>query len=390
MKRRKFLNGLVFGGAAATVAACAAAPQAPQANQPTQGAAQGNQAAPQAQAPAQGSDLPQLDWQMPTSWTPAIEVVLGGATRFANRVTELTGGRFRITAVPAGQIVPGLQVYEAIENGTVNIGHTASFYWVGRDPAWGIGTGLPFGLTTAQNVAWLYQPDARALLDEFYAEQGIVALPAGNTTQQMGGWFKKEVNTPDDLQGLKMRIPGIGGQVMQKLGVVPQQLAGGEIFQALSTGTIDAAEFIGPVEEAQLGFNKAAEFYMYPGWWEPSANLDVFINKAEWDKMPELYKSVVRAAAAEANVTMIAEYDARNQAALKSLVESGTKLKPFSPEILKAAQTAAFELYEENSSSSPAFKKLYDNWKTFRSEIYTWHGTNEFAFIDFVYNNPVA
>jgi TRAP-type mannitol/chloroaromatic compound transport system substrate-binding protein len=390
MQRRKFLRGVAAGGAALTLAACGGAAQAPQ--QPAAQAPAGEAAATTApaQAPAQGTDMPAMTWDMPTSWGPSIPVVFSACQRFAARVGEMTGGRLTINAAEAGKIVPGLQVYEAIENGTAFIGHTASFYWVGRDPAWGIPTALPFGLTTQQSNAWYYYGGGKALYDEFFAENGIVYLPAGNTTQQMGGWFKKEVNAVSDLQGLKMRIPGIGGQVMTRLGVTTQQIAGGEIFQALSAGTVDAAEFIGPVEEEKLGFQNAAEYYMYPGWWEPAAVLSVFVSKAEWDKLPALYQQAITVAAAEANVTMVAQYDAENMAALRRLQEGGTQLKPFSQEIMQAAQTAAFELYAENSASSPAFKKMYEPWLTFRNEVYNWHGLNEYAFMNFVYNNPVG
>lgn len=390
MKRRDFLRGAAAGLAGmsiATLTACAA-PAPSQTSQPgtTDATADAN-SAPQAQAPAQGSDMPAIQWQMPTSWTASIPVLLGAAEFFAKRVGELTGGRLQITAAPGGQIVPGLQVYEAIENGTAPIGHTASFYWVGRDPAWAIGTTLPFGLTTVQQNAWLEFGGGNEAMDEFYAEQGIVAFAAGNTTNQSGGWFKREINTVGDLQGLKMRIPGLGGEVMARLGVSTQQLAGGEIFQALSTGTIDAAEFTNPVDEEMLGFNQAADFYYMPSWWEPGATLHVFINRSEYEQLPDLYKFAIQAAAHEADRRSIAQYDAENAAALKRLIDGGTQLRFYSDEIMAAAQTAAFELYGELSSSSPAFGRIYNGWRTFRDSVYSWHQTNEFRFMNFVYNN---
>jgi TRAP-type mannitol/chloroaromatic compound transport system substrate-binding protein len=390
MKRRDFLRGAAAGIAglsAAALTACAA-PSAAPTTQP--GAASGDANAPAAQAPAQSSGLPAIEWQMPTSWTASIPVLLGAAEFFAKRVSELTEGRMRITAAPGGQIVPGLQVYEAIENGTAPIGHTASFYWVGRDPAWAIGTTLPFGLTTAQQNAWLEIGGGNELMDEFYAEQGIVAFAAGNTTTQSGGWFKREINSVSDLNGLKMRIPGLGGQVMSRLGVSTQQLAGGEIFQALSTGTIDAAEFTNPVDEEKLGFNQAADFYYMPSWWEPGATLHVFINRSEYERLPDLYKFAVQAAAHEADRRSIAQYDAENAAALKRLVDGGTQLRFYTDEIMTAAQRAAFELYDELSSQSPAFAKIYAQWRTFRADVYDWHKTNEYRFMNFTYNNMMV
>lgn len=390
MKRRDFLRGAAAGIAglsAAALTACAAPSAAPTA-QP--GAASGDANAPAAQAPAQSSGLPAIEWQMPTSWTASIPVLLGAAEFFAKRVSELTEGRMRITAAPGGQIVPGLQVYEAIENGTAPIGHTASFYWVGRDPAWAIGTTLPFGLTTVQQNAWLEIGGGNELMDEFYAEQGIVAFAAGNTTNQSGGWFKREINSVSDLNGLKMRIPGLGGQVMSRLGVSTQQLAGGEIFQALSTGTIDAAEFTNPVDEEKLGFNQAADFYYMPSWWEPGATLHVFINRSEYENLPDLYKFAIQAAAHEADRRSIAQYDAENAAALKRLVDGGTQLRFYSDEIMAAAQSASFELYDELSSQSPAFAKIYTQWRAFRASVYDWHKTNEYRFMNFVYNNMMV
>lgn len=390
MKRRQFLRGAAAGLAglsAAALTACAAPAVSPTAEPNT---AANAPTGPAAQAPAQASSLPTITWQMPTSWTASIPVLLGAAEFFAKRVGELTEGRFQITAAPAGQIVPGLQILEAIENGTAPIGHTASFYWVGRDPAWAIGTTLPFGLTTAQQNAWLEFGGGNQLMDEFYAEQGIWAVPAGNTTNQSGGWFKREINTVSDLQGLKMRIPGLGGQVMAKLGVSTQQLAGGEIFQALSTGTIDAAEFTNPVDEEKMGFNKAADFYYMPSWWEPGATLHVMINRSEYEKLPAQYKAAIQAAAHDADRRSIAQYDAENAAALKRLVEGGTQLRFYSDEIMAAAQSAAFELYGELSSQSPAFSKIFTEWRKFREDVYSWHETNEYRFMNFVYNNRAA
>jgi TRAP-type mannitol/chloroaromatic compound transport system substrate-binding protein len=382
VERRRFLRAAatgVAGVSAVGLAACGqAAPNATTNN--TAGAA----------APAQSSGLPAIQWQMPTSWTASMPVLLGAAEHFAKRVGELTEGRMQITAAPGGQIVPGLQVYEAIENGTTPIGHTAAFYWVGRDPAWAIGTGIPFGLTTAQQNAWIYAGGGQALLDEFFAEQGIVAFAAGNTTNQAGGWFKRELNSIADLQGLKMRIPGLGGEVMTRLGVSTQQIAGGEIFQALSTGTIDAAEFTNPVDEEKMGLNKAAEFYYMPSWWEPGISLHTFINKSEYDKLPDQYKSAIQAAAAEANVRSMGQYDAENAAALKRMVDGGTKLRYYNDEILAAAQAASFELYGELQSSSPAFAKIFPQWNEFRKQVISWHSTNEMRYMTFAYNNPIG
>lgn len=383
MERRKFLRGMAAGALGMSAAALAACGQA----SPDAPAADGGDD-PAAQAPAQGSDLPQLQWDMPTSWTPAIDVLFGAATRLGERVAQLTDGRFQITAAESGKIVPGLQVLDAVQANTAPCGHTASFYYVGKNAAFGIGTALPFGLNAQQQNAWLYAGGGREALEPLYSEFGIVAIPAGNTTVQMGGWFNKEINSLSDMQGLKMRIPGLGGQVMERLGVVPQTIAGGEIFQALSTNTIDAAEWIGPHDEEKLGLNQAAEFYYYPGWWEPGATLDFYVNKDEWEALPDLYKNAIQVACAEANVVSIAEYDAKNLAALQRMVAEGTQLRPYSQEIMEGAQTAAFELYEESAADDPTFfGPIYEQWLGFRDQVYQWNFINEFSFSNFVYRD---
>ena len=214
----------------------------------------------------------------------------------------------------------------------------------------------------------------------------VLPLPAGNTGMQMGGWFRKEINTVADLQGLKMRIAGLGGQVMAKAGRQRAGAAGGEIFQAMQTGAVDAAEWVGPYDDEKLGLNKVAEFYYRPGWWEPGSTLEVNINLDEWNKLPELYKVAIQSAAAQANVVMLSRYEAANDAALKNLVATGTQLREYSPEIMNAAYEAWLGLVDEFSAQDADFKAIYEQWNAFRTSIYEWNKTNEFAFTSFVYN----
>lgn len=339
------------------------------------------------QAVAQDAALPELKWQMATSWPLALDTIFGGALAFTEAVKAMTGGKFIIEPRAAGELAPGTQVLDVVSQGAVPIGHTASYYYVGKSPATAFGTTLPFGLTAQQQNAWFYEGGGLATLQEFYQEKfNVIQFPAGNTGAQMGGWFRKEINTPADLNGLKMRIPGLGGQVMAKLGVTVQVLPGGEIFQALQTGAVDAAEWVGPYDDEKLGLNKAAEFYYYPGWWEPGPALEVEINLDEWKKLPELYREAIKYSAYVANMTMLARYDTVNGAALQRLVEGGVKLRPYSEEILVAAKAAADELYEEFSAADADFARIYKEWDAFRASVQGWHNINEYSMMSFVHS----
>ncbi len=389
MKRREFLRKAAAvgatGAAALTLGACAAPGTPGAANASPQTASGASPQAAGGQAPAQGSDLPQLRWRMATSWPKSLDTIFGGAQTVADRVREMTDGRFVIEPFAAGEIVPGLQVLDAVQAGTVECGHTAAYYYVGKSNAFAFATSLPFGLTAQQQNAWLYHGGGMEALKPLYDQFGVVAFPAGNTGAQMGGWYKREVNSVSDLQGLKFRIPGLGGQVLQRLGALPQTLPGGEIFLALDRGAIDAAEWVGPYDDEVLGLQNAAPFYYYPGWWEPGPALEVQINRAAWDRLPKVYQEIIRTACYEANVNMLAKYDALNGAALQRLVEGGTQLKAYSDEILQAAQTAAFELYEEFAANDQTFRTIYEGWRAFREQIYRWNRTNEFSFVNFEY-----
>lgn len=367
MKRRDFIKAGAIGVGAA-LAGC---------NSTT--------ATPEATAAAQESSLPTLEWQMATSWPTSLDTIFGGAQIFAERVGAMTSGKFKITPRAAGELAKGTEVLDVVSSGAVPCGHTASYYYVGKSPATAFGTALPFGLTAQQQNAWLYDGGGLQLLQDFYAKKfNVIQFPAGNTGAQMGGWFRKEINTVADLQGLKMRIPGLGGQVMSKLGVQVQTLPGGEIFQALQTGAIDAAEWVGPYDDEKLGLHKATGFYYYPGWWEPGPSLEVEINLDEWKKLPVEYQEIVKTAAAEANVGMLARYDSRNNEALERLLAAGVKLTPYSAEIMKAADEASFALYDESAAADADFKAIYENWKVFRERVQAWHSINEFGYMSYI------
>lgn len=344
-----------------------------------------NSCRPTASGPAvQGDSLPRIRWKMATSWPQSLDTIYGGADTIAKRVEEMTDGRFQITPYAAGEIVPGLQVLDAVQAGTVECGHTASYYYIGKNPALAFATAVPFGLNAQQQNAWLYYGGGLEAMQKLYSDFGIINFPAGNTGVQMGGWFKRQINSVSDLNGLKMRIPGLGGQVMAKLGVNVQVLPGGEIYLALERGAIDAAEWVGPYDDLKLGLNEAAQFYYYPGWWEPGPTLEVLVNRSQWDRLPVEYQEIFKTAAYEANINMLAQYDALNREALAKLVAGGTQLTPYSREIMQAAQKASFEFYEENASKDATFKEVYDGWKKFRDEIYRWTAINELSYANFV------
>jgi TRAP-type mannitol/chloroaromatic compound transport system substrate-binding protein len=373
MKRRSIVKSVTSGAIAATSVAIVGGCQ--------------NQQQPVSTAKTDLANLPNIQWQMATSWPPSLDTIFGGAQVLAERVAALTGGKFKITPRAAGEIAPPLEVLNVVSQGAVQCGHTAGYYYIGKSPVLCFGTSVPFGFTAQQQNAWLYEGGGLAKLQEIYAKKfNVIQFPAGNSGTQMGGWFRKEVSTLNDLKGLKMRIPGLGGQVMAKLGVTVQNLGGGEIFQALQTGAIDAAEWVGPYDDEKLGLNKVAKFYYYPGWWEPGSTFEMQINLNEWNKLPPQYQDAIKAAAYEANATMLARYDARNNQALQSLIKSGVQLRPYSEEILRAAEQASFALYDEFAAKDPDFKAVYQEWQQFRDRIYAWHKLNEGSFTNFVYS----
>jgi len=340
------------------------------------------------QAVAQSKDLPQIRWRCASSFPKSLDTIYGGAEVIAKRVNELTGGKFQIRVFAAGEIVPAFGVVDAIQQNTIECAHTASYYFVGKNKAFAFDTTLPFGLNQRQQNAWIYYGGGLELVREFFRDFGFISFPAGNTGVQMGGWWRKEIHTVNDLKGVKIRIAGLGGEVMARLGAVPQQIAGGDIYPALERGAIDAAEWIGPYDDEKLGFFKVAPHYYFPGWWESNSMYSLYVNTKEWDKLPKEYQAAIETASYEANTDMMAKYDFKNLDALERLVKNGVKLHSFSTEMLAAAQKAAYELYEEEAGKNPAWKKMYEPWKKFRSREFLWHRAAEFSYENFVYNHP--
>jgi TRAP-type mannitol/chloroaromatic compound transport system substrate-binding protein len=334
---------------------------------------------------ARAADLPAIRWRMASSFPKSLDTIFGNSENFANRLSQLTDGKFQIRVFAAGEIVPGLEVLGSVQNGTVECGHSASYYYVGKNKAFAFDTALPFGLTARMQNAWMYQGGGLKLMRDLFKQYNIVNFPGGNTGTQMGGWFRKEIKQLADLKGLKMRIPGIGGEVMAKLGAVPQTIAGGDIYPALERGAIDATEFVGPYDDEKLGFHKVAKHYYYPAWWEGSAQLSFYANLKKWQELPPAYRAAFEAAAVEANMNMMAEYDARNPAALGRLVKEGVKLHPFPQDMMVAARKAAFALYDEEAARNPAFKKIYTEWKKFRDNEIQWFRVAEASYANSLY-----
>ena len=328
-------------------------------------------------APAIAQSAPTIKWRLTSSFPKSLDTIYGGADVLANRLREMTGGKFDIRVFPGGEIVPGLQALDAVQQGTVECCHTCSYYYVGKDRTFGFGTAVPFGMNARQMNAWVYYGGGQKALDDFYANYNVVSFAGGNTGTQMGGWWRKEVKTLADLKGVKMRIAGLGGTVFSELGVVPQQIAGGDIYPALEKGTIDAAEWVGPYDDEKLGFYKVAKNYYYPGFWESGPTIHFFVNKKEWDKLPKEYQAAFQAAAYEANVTMMAEYDHKNPIALSKLLQNGVKLQKFSDEILGAAYKAAQQIYADEAGKNPAFKKIYTEWDKYRKTQNAWFSLAE-------------
>ncbi len=362
MKRRTFLTSAGAGAAAAATTATIA-------------------------APAIAQSMPEVKWRCASSFPKSLDTIYGGAEEIAKRVSEATDGKFQIRVFAAGEIVPGLQVLDAVQNATVQCGHTVSYYYVGKDPTLGFDASMPFGLNARQQQAWMTHGGGLEVMREVFKAFNIIQFPAGNTGTQMGGWFRKEIKSVEDLKGLKFRIGGYAGKVISRLGVVPQQIAGGDIYPSLEKGTIDAAEWVGPYDDEKLGFNKVAPYYYYPGWWEGGPQVSLLTNAAEYEALPKSYKAILDQACAAATTSMLGKYDVQNMTALKRLVAAGTQLRPFPREVMQACYQAAFDTYEEEAKTNANFKKVYEAWRKFRDEEYLWFRVAEYSFDSFVYNS---
>jgi TRAP-type mannitol/chloroaromatic compound transport system substrate-binding protein len=354
MKRREFLQAAGAGVAASAVA-----------------------------APAVAQSMPEIKWRLAASWPKSLDTLYGGCEYFAKRVAEITDNKFQIQPFAAGEIVPGLQVLDAVQNGTVEIGNTALYYYWGKDPAFTFGTALPFGLNSRQMISWLRFAGGEDMLNDLLKNYNAIGFPAANTGAQMGGWFRKEIKSVEDVKGLKFRIGGFAGTIMSKIGAVPQQLAAGDIYPALEKGSLDAAECVGPYDDERLGFVKVARYYYYPGWWEGCGQAFNIINLAKWNELPKHYQSALVATSYDTWEWVLGKYDATNPAALKRLIGAGAQLRAFPQDVMDACYKAANDIYADLSRTNPHFKKLYDSLVPFRNDSYAWFQVAELSFDSF-------
>lgn len=331
-------------------------------------------------APAIAQTAPQLEWRMVSSFPKSLDTIFGAAEVFAKALAEMTDNRFRVQVFAPTEIVPGLSAADAVSNGSVEACHTASYYYWGKDPTFALATAVPFGLNCRMQNAWMYEGGGIELMNAFYEGYNIYGLPGGNTGAQMGGWYRKPINTPEDMRRLKIRIGGLAGAVVARLGAVPQQIAGADVYPSLEKGTIDAAEWVGPYDDDKLGFSKVARYYYYPGWWEGQAMLNFFFNLERWNALPKSYQAAVKSAAALANSTMTARYDIQNPAALKRLVLGGAEPRPFSEAILDACFKASTEVLDEIAAKNAMFKKVYESMLEVRGGDYLWFQFSEQTF----------
>ena len=323
-------------------------------------------------------------WRLSSSFPKALDTIYGGAEVFAQQVKAMSGGKFEISVHAGGEITPPFGVVDAVQQGSVEMAHTAPYYFFGKNEAFALGCAIPFGLNSRQMTAWVYEGNGFKLMREFYAKYNIVHFAGGNTGAQMGGWYRKEIKSIADLKGMKMRIGGFAGKVFERIGGVPTNIPGGEIYQALEKGTIDAAEWVGPYDDQKLGFNKVAPHYYYPGWWEGGPQLDFYINDKAFNALSAENKAIVEAAASYAHVDMQAKYDGRNPTALKQLVGAGTKLHPFPNDVLAAAFKESMALYDELNAKNPEWKKIYADYSKFRADSNLWFRFTEAKFDSFM------
>lgn len=335
-------------------------------------------------APAIAKSNPKITWKMTSTYGPSLPPLFSTAQMFCNFINEATEGNFSIRLYPAGEIVPGFEVMEAVGNRTVECGQTASYYYYGKDPSFCFDTAVPFGLNARQMYAWMYEGGGMELMRELFAERNIVNFPLGNTGTQMGGWYRKEIKSVADLQGLKMRTAGFAGEVLSRMGVVPQQIPPGDIYPSLEKGTLDAVEFVGPVDDEKLGFHKVAKYYYAPGWWEGGAQVSLYVNKDAYNELPKSYQTLIDMATRAAGSKMVGDYDAHNPDALRRLIAAGAVLRTFPRDVMDAAFKTSNEVFKEFCDRDPRFKKIYDSYMGFRDSSVPWFRVAEGAYDNYL------
>ena len=327
---------------------------------------------------------PAVRWRLASSFPKSLDTIYGAAEVFAHKVRQLSGGRFEVSVHAAGELMPAFGVVDGVQKGVVEAAHTAPYYFFDKDETFAIGGAIPFGLNSRQMSAWTYEGNGLKLMREFYADYGFISFPCGNTGAQMGGWMRKEIRSVQDLKGLKFRIGGFAGKVLERLGGLPQNIPGGEIYAALEKGNIDAAEWIGPYDDQKLGFNKVAPYYYYPGWWEGGLQLDLYVNRKAYNVLSPEYKAIVETASTFAHVVTQGKYDVKNPGALKQLVGAGARLRPFPPDVMAQAFNQSIALYDELSRKNPRWNLVYADFQKFRSDQNLWFRFTEATFDRFM------
>ena len=329
-----------------------------------------------------GHAATKIKWKMVTTWPKNFPGLGTGANNLAKLITEMSGGRLEVKVYGAKELVPAFEVFDAVSRGTAEMGHGAAYYWKGKSEAAQFFAAVPFGLTAQEMNGWFYYGGGMKLWEEVYDQFGLVPAAAGNTGVQMGGWFNKEINSLKDLQGLKMRIPGLGGEVLKRAGGTPVSLPGGEIYTSLQSGTIDATEFVGPYNDRAFGLYKVAKYYYYPGWHEPGTTLEAIINKKALHALPKDLQLVVLNACKVVNQDMLAEYTARNNDALHALVSKyKVDLRPFPDEVIKKLHSLSDEVVAEVANKDKMSKKVYQSFIKFRDQAKAWHDISEAAYM---------
>ncbi|WP_192037367.1 TRAP transporter substrate-binding protein [Halomonas sp. YLGW01] len=323
-----------------------------------------------------------ITWKMVTSWPKNFPALGTGANDLARRINELSGGRLRVEVYGAGELVPALEVFDAVSSGTAQMGHSASYYWRGKVPAAQMFTAVPFGMTTQETNAWLYQGEGQALWDALYEKHNLKPFAVGNTGTQMGGWFKREVNSLADMQGLKLRLPGLAGEAMNGIGVTTLNLPGGEIFTSMQTGVLDAADWVGPYNDLAFGLHQVADYYYTSAWNEPSAILEGTINLDAWRALPDDLKVVVQEAARSANQAMIDEFTLRNAEALKTLVEEhGVQLRQFPDDVMQALYDSSRAVLAKQTEADEDSRRILESYRAFQALVRPFNDIGEFAYL---------
>ena len=359
MKRRDFVTGL---GGAAAIAGCAGETE---------------------QAGAQAESRQRFRWDLVTTWPPNFPGLGTGVNTLVRYIDELSNGRLQITVYGAGELVPAFEVFDTVSRGSAQMGHGASYYWRGKTEAAQFFCTIPFGMNAHEVNGWLYYGGGLALWREVYEPFDLVPIPAGNTGVQTGGWFNKRIDSMEDLRGLRIRIPGLGGDALNRVGATPVSIPGSEIFTSLQTGAIDAAEWVGPYNDVAMGLHQAARYYYYPGWHEPGPALECIVNRQAWDQLPDDLKAIVRVACQAVSLDMTSEFMARNAGALRQLeADPSVEVLSFPPDVLAGLKAATFEVVEELAAADPIVARVWNSYRTFLEESETWQRISEQAFLE--------